>query len=619
MKFHRNIILLFLVLELAVMPAFSVLAAPAAVVPLTGIVNSFVLQLKDGNPAALQADANVQNVEHVFVDSTVPKFKNTFRLETVYTQTELVSKFGADFVYIEPQHIVRSGTTLVNDPGFSADPTNVDRQWGLHKAGFTQAWDKTQGSKSVVIAEIDTGIDGTHEDLSAGQVGPGYNFLNKTFIPFNTNSDDNGHGTLVAGIIGATPNNFRGIAGAVWNAQLMPLKALDGNGSGNSADVAAAIVWAADHGASIINMSLGGIGFSNDTTLSDAISYAFNRGLVIVAAAGNDVAVDGGNLDLNPVFPICDDNGQNMVIGVAATDINDQKAVFSNYGHVCVDVSAPGKRILSTINHDPQTQATSPNTYAYASGTSLAAPFVTAEAALIRAAFPSISNTQVRDRIMKSADQIDILNNTQCNGAACTGQLGSGRINAFNALDPSLNIVQVKEGDLIRIDGNDQIYYISGGQRQPVSAFVYNQRFSGTVPKTVQSSDVGNLPIGPYALPLENTIVKTPSDNTVYDMLGGFKRPLTYQIYLQRDIQQNQIAIVSDAEMNTWITGKFVPPVEGTLVKTGKNPTVYWVIDGLLHPINYGFWIDRGLNIFPIMVMSDADLAGFAQGNAFIR
>src|SRR5258708_4244140 len=253
-----------------------------------------------------------------------------------------------------------------------------------------------------------------------------------------------------------------------------------------------------------------------------------------------------------------------MDSGVAATDINDLKATFSNYGHSCVDVSAPGKHILSTINHDPVTKALSPNAYAYASGTSLAAPFVTAEAALIKSAYPAISNAQIRDRIIKSADPIDVLNNGQCSGAACTGMLGSGRINASSALDPSLNTVQaIQEGDIIEVAGNPQVYLVTGGQRQPISAFVYNQRFSGTTPKVVQPSDVANLPIGPYALPLDNTIVKTAGDNTVYQIVSGFKRPITYQIYLQRSIQLNQIAIVSPEEVSSWITGKFLPPVEG--------------------------------------------------------
>ncbi len=585
----------------------------------TVVEQSYLIQLEQDNGQIFSADKNIKNVESIFSGSNNALLKNTFRLQSIYSLADIQSRYGKLAKYIEPEHRVQAAEVATNDPGYSQSPNDTDHQWAVHKAGFSNAWQITQGNKNIVIAEVDTGIDGTHEDLSAGQVGPGFNFLNKTFIPLSSNSDDNGHGTLVAGVIAATPNNFKGITGAVWNVTLMPLKALDATGSGNSADVAAAIVWAADHSANIINLSLGGIGFANDTTLSNAITYAFNKNVVIIAAGGNDVAVDGGNLDLNPVFPICDDNGENMVIGVAATDVNDQKASFSNYGKNCIDVSAPGKRILSTINFDPTTKLPSPNSYAYASGTSLAAPFVSAEAALIKANFPALSNRQIRDRIIKSAEPIDVLNNSQCLGAACTGLIGSGRINALKSLDPSLISSPISEGDLVQTSNSAQLYYITGGERQPVSQFVYNQRFSGRTPEIIQPSDLGDFPIGPYALPLNETIIKSQDNNTVYEILDGFKRPINYQVYLQRKINTNQIAVLSETEIASWLTSKFLPPTEGTLVKSAKNPTVYWVVDGLLHPINYDFWINRGLDIFPILIFPDQDLASFAQGNSFVR
>ncbi len=616
----RFALLTLALMVMAGMPVFSLYPQTASAATQGITQNNYIVDFSSSLGAEeLKQDRNVIHLDPVFVGSPDPQFQNTYKLQTIYSKAGLLSKYGSQIVYVQNQHKVQAAAIMVNDPGFSSDQSNTDRQWGLWKADFPDAWSKTTGASNIVIALIDTGIDGTHEDLSAGQVGPGFNFINKSFIPISTNSDDNGHGTLVAGILAATPNNFRGIAGAVWSTQLMPLKALDSTGSGNSADVAAAIVWATDHGASIINMSLGGVGFSNDTTLSDAISYAFNHNVVLVAAAGNDVAVDGGNLDATPVFPICDDNGQNMVIGVAATDENDHKTTFSNFGRNCIDVSAPGKRILSTIDFDPQTNKPAPNSYAYASGTSLAAPFVSAEAALIRAEFPSISNKDVRDRIIKSADSIDGLNLIQCGGLPCNGMLGSGRINAFKALDPSLLSSELKDGEIAQSNETGETYYISGGQRMPISQFVYNQRFSGADPIKVPESQLDALPLGPYALPLENTIVKSLSSQTVYIIAGGFKRPLTFQVFKQRNIQNNQIAIVTQQELDSWLTGKFFPPNEGTLVRAPVNKTVYWVVDGLLHPINYQFWVDRGLDIFPIMIMSDQDISGFAQGNSFIR
>lgn len=617
----RSYLLTLALVVMAGMPVFSLYPLTASAYAAHSAQNNYVVKFS-GNSGVLEAknDKNISSLSRVFVGSSDPQFEYTYKVQALYSKSQFLQKYGSGVDYIDDQHkVVAATAVLVNDPGFSTDQTNTDRQWGLWKADFPDAWSKTTGSSDIVVALIDTGIDGTHEDLSSGQVGPGYNFITKSYIPLSSNSDDNGHGTLVAGIIGATPNNFRGITGADWKVQLMPLKALDSTGSGNSADVASAIVWATDHGASIINMSLGGVGFSNDTTLSDAISYAFNHNVVLVAAAGNDVAVDGGNLDNTPVFPICDDNGQNMIIGVAATDENDQKTSFSNYGRNCIDVSAPGKRILSTINFDPATKAPAPNSYAYGSGTSLAAPFVSAEAALIRAQFPSISNKDVRDRILKSADSIDGLNLIQCGGLPCNGMLGSGRINAFKALDSTLLSSDLKDGDIVQSAETGEVFYISGGQRMPVSQFVYNQRFSGTTPTKVAETQLDTLPLGPYALPLENTIVKSQNDPTVYIIVGGFKKPVTYQVFKQRNIQNNQIAIVTQQELASWLTGKFMPPVEGTLVRAPVNKTVYWVVDGLLHPINYQFWVDRGLNIFPLVIMPDKDISGFAQGNPYIR
>ncbi|GAC1414356.1 MAG: hypothetical protein NVSMB66_7460 [Candidatus Doudnabacteria bacterium] len=595
---------------------------PSVASPLS--TNSFTAQIKEKTQAFFRADSQISNFRPVFVHNSTPGLKNIYRFETIYSKEQIVSKYADKIVYIEAEHIVKIGATnfgqppAVNDPGFSSDPSNVDRQWALYKAHFVEAWPKISSNNNVVIAEIDTGIDATHEDLSSGQIVPGYNFLSSTIISSTDNSDDNGHGTLIAGVMSATQNNFRGIAGAAPNSLVMPLKALDSRGSGNSADVAAAIVYAADHAANVINMSLGGIGFSNDTTLSNAIKYAFRKNTVLVAAAGNDVATTGGNLDLDPVFPICNDNGENMIIGVSATDINDQKASFSNYGKACVDVSAPGKRILSTINFDPVSHTPSPNTYAYASGTSLATPFVSAQAAIIKAAFPNLTSAQIRDRIIKSTDSIDGLNLNTCNSQSCAGLIGSGRINVLKSLDPAL-ITQtiINEGDLVQDSSNGVIYYIAGGNKNLVSSFVMAQRFGYQQPKSVDSASLQNFPLGAYALPNQNTVFKSANSPVVYVMIDGIKRPLTFQIYLQRNI--SQVAVLTDAELSSWITGQFMPPLDGTIVRTKSGKTLYWTIDGLLHPINYKFWVDKGLKGRAIMVISNNDLRSYPSGGAFIK
>ena len=181
---------------------------------------------------------------------------------------------------------------VFNDPGFTQDPQNIDKEWGLAKAGFVDAWQKTTGSKNNIVAVIDTGVDATHQDLQSISYVPGFDFVNKQAIPVGADSDDNGHGTLVAGILGATANNGIGIVGTNWQISVMPIKALDSKGKGDADTLAQAIVWATDNGAQFINLSVGGVGFGHDTTLSNAITYAFNKNVLIVAAAGNDVAAN---------------------------------------------------------------------------------------------------------------------------------------------------------------------------------------------------------------------------------------------------------------------------------------------------------------------------------------
>lgn len=559
------------------------------------------------------------NISHLFNENNSPELQNVYSFKSTDSLEFLRNYLKGEFVYLESRQSIIEAGIITNDPGFSSDPQNIDKQWGLVKAGFTEAWQKTTGSKSNIVAVIDTGIDATHEDLKTASYVPGFDFVNKQAIPLGVNSDDNGHGTLVAGILGATINNGIGIAGTNWQITLMPIKALDSQGKGDASTLAQAIVWATDNGAQFINLSVGGIGFGHDTTLANAIIYAFNKNVLVVAAAGNDVAVAGGNLDENPVFPICDDNNYNMVIGVAATDQNDNKPDFSNYGKNCVDVTAPGKRILSTINFDPLTKKFAPNSYAYGSGTSLAVPFVVGQAALIKALYPLATNIQIRDRIISTADPIDDINLIQCGGGSCRGFLGAGRINTLKSLQTAIS-QPFAEGDLIKVaDLNGAIYQISGGQKRLVSPFVFNQRFSGTVLKTAILNQLAGFPEGAYITPREGTLVKFNQSPTVYIIFNGQKLPVTYGVFLQNNFSFSNVNTLSYEELSSWVTGNFLPPREGTLVKGQKDKTVYWVVGQALHPINYAFFISRGLNLFPIMIIPDKDISAYPRGEAYIR
>lgn len=558
------------------------------------------------------------NIKHLFLGNQNQEFTNIFKFQSSYSLAQLEAILKGQFTYLEINRQTQAAQVVVDDPAFTSDPQNIDKQWALAKVGFNVAWEKTTGSGTNIVAVVDTGVDATHEDLKSISYVPGFDFVNQQAILPGSNSDDNGHGTLVAGILGATANNGIGIVGTNWQISIMPIKALDSSGKGDADTLAEGIVWAADHGAEFINLSIGGIGFGHDSTLANAVSYAFNKNLVIVAAAGNDTNVTGQDLDQNPVFPICDDNNYNMVIGVAATDQNNLKTDFSNYGRNCIDVDAPGKRILSTINFDPLTKKSSPNSYAYASGTSLAVPFVVGEAALIKSVYPTATNIQIRDRIISTADSIDSLNLSQCGGLSCQGLLGAGEINVPKSLQTAI-AQNFSEGDLVKATDLGVIYQISGGQKRLVSPFVFNQLFSTSTVKTALSEQLSGFPEGSYVTPIDGTLVKLDSNPTVYIISNGSKLPVAYQVFQQRGFNFSDVKTLSYSELSSWTTGAFLPPLDGTLLRAYQNKTVYWVINGELHPINYNFYQQRGLQIFPLMLVLDNDISSYPKGDSYTQ
>lgn len=580
---------------------------------------SYVIKLYGEGSEALSSVGYDISQQFGFSDNS--EFANIYEFKSVLPEAELSKRLAGSFEYLEADKefsvSINELSKAPNDPGYTTNQANIDKQWGLPKAKFPEGWRETTGSSDIVVAVIDTGVDASHEDFEDTNFVRGYDFINDRVVRPSQNSDDNGHGTLVAGVIAATANNKTGIVGASPSVSIMAIKALNTRGSGSASRIAQAIVWATDNGADIINMSLGGIGFSHEKTLVNAITYAYEKNVVILSAAGNDVAITGGNLDLQPVFPICNDNGLNMVIGVTATDVNDLKPDFANYGKACVDVTAPGRRILSTINHDPATGQLAPDAYAYASGTSLAVPYVSAQAALLRTLNPTASNRQIRDRIIASADKIDQLNLVQCGGASCTGFLGSGRINVAESIERELNGIQ--DGDVVSIEeSRNEIYLINGGRRERISAFVQNQRFRGVVPKPIFFSEVENFPEGTFAAPLDGTLVKTAESPTVYYMEGGLRLPVTGPVFKLRGLSFSNVFTLNSREVNSWVIGSFLAPPDGTLVRTQENPTVYWAVSGTLHPINQAFYLARGLNVFPVLYMPAADLDGFPKGEPMV-
>lgn len=306
--------------------------------------------------------------------------------------------------------------TMPNDLSFGL-------QYGPHNIGQTingiagtpdadidlpEAWALHTGTSDITIAVIDTGVSNSHPDITPKLVA-GWNTLNNS-----TNADDSfliSHGTHCAGIAAAAANNGIGVAGVSWGAKIMPVKVLTFIGSGVEGDVADGVIWAADHGAHVASMSLGFPGSS--AIVEDAVNYATEVGVLVVAATGNTA---GAPISAPAKYP--------AVLAVGATDNRDQIASFTSTGPE-MDVTAPGVDVYSTWDVFFQ-----PNTYLFQSGTSMACPHVAGLAALVWSANPELSNLEVREIIESTAED---------KGAPGWDPIfGHGRVNAALAVEAAL-------------------------------------------------------------------------------------------------------------------------------------------------------------------------------------
>ena len=365
--------------------------------------------------------------------------------------------------YAEPNYLRYPKDSVPNDLYFNP------QQWALSNIGafaggtagadikMPQAWDFARGSRGVVVAVIDSGVDLNHPDLvnniwkNGGETScvDGIDNDNNGFIDDcvgwnfadgnNDPTDTLGHGTHVAGIIGAMGNNGMGIAGVMWNTSIMPLKFITDFGPdvcgpgadfcGSVADEVAAIQYAMNNGAKVINASFGAGGYSQ--TEFDAINAANSAGVLFIAAAGNGTLDSlGDNNDLTPVYP-ANYNLPN-IISVAATDQNDRRATFSNFGPNTVHVAAPGVYILSTVPSTGVSMSFSSMCtdsfvagYDFCAGTSMAAPHVAGLAGLLESYYGQFTPAQVRATILRYVDVLPTLQ-----GWIQTG----GRINAYRAV-----------------------------------------------------------------------------------------------------------------------------------------------------------------------------------------
>jgi thermitase len=355
-----------------------------------------------------------------------------------------------------------------NDPRYG-------EQWHLPKINAAQAWDTQTGSSNVVVAVIDSGLDLDHADIAGavwsnpGEIADGldndgngfvddvngWNFVNDT----NNVNDTFGHGTHVAGIIGATGNNGIGVAGVAYGVKIMPVSV--GGPSISASAVAEAIYYAVDEGADVINMSFSGP--ASFVGAREAIDHAVEQGVVLVASAGNGATQ-------NYQYPAI----YQEVIAVAALDPANARVTLSHYGR-WVDAAAPGQLVMSTLPNDE---------YGTMTGTSQASPIVAGVAALVKSAHPGFSAEEVRAQVLASAASVSAQNPDYL------GLLGAGLPNAALAVGPELVTPKayVAGVDAVELTGNgDQ--EISGGESAKVAVALHFTAGSGAVGVNLVSND----------------------------------------------------------------------------------------------------------------------------------
>ncbi len=304
----------------------------------------------------------------------------------------------AAIVAIEENTVVE-GVDFPNDP----DLLSADRSYQISVTHTVEGWEYTEGSEEIIIALVDTGLNLNHPEFS-GRVVAGYDFINDDDDPM----DDNGHGTHTAGIAAAGINNGLGMVGVCPHCRVMPVKVLNQNNAGTWSSVAKGVLYAVDHGARVINLSLGAAVSSQ--TLEDAIAYANAHDVLVVAAAGN-MGTD------RKFYPAALEG----VIAVSATDAQDKHWSLSNYGDY-IDVAAPGYAVFSTY-HDLNNYY---HGYNYMSGTSMASPFVAGLAGLLLSQEADRTPTDITNLITSTADKMG--------DSVDDAYFGHGRVNVARAL-----------------------------------------------------------------------------------------------------------------------------------------------------------------------------------------
>jgi subtilisin family serine protease len=293
-----------------------------------------------------------------------------------------------DVEFAELDRVMKPAEITPNDPWFGS------WQWYLTKINAPAAWSTTTGDKSIIIAILDTGVDGTHPDLQSKMV-PGWNIYNNN----SDTSDVYGHGTVVAGTAAAASNNGQGVASIAWNCPIMPIRISAVDGTATFSAMASGLTWAADHGARVANISYEA---SNSATVKSAASYFQSKGGVVTSSAGNRASFDS-----SPDNP--------YILTISATDVNDLITSWTNTGNN-VDLAAPGSAYTTFEG----------GIYSSATGTSISAPIVAGAAALVLSTNPALTGAQVQDILKQNADDFG--------STGWDSSYGSGRVNVARAV-----------------------------------------------------------------------------------------------------------------------------------------------------------------------------------------
>ena len=449
--------------EVSSQPSPSSSTQPAPVYRPSQPTNHNYAPLESRSPASTQPISSTTNISSKLLRFSNEDARRSFLTTNHLGDSQLVylptlSLYVAN--YSQPL-ILPDGTTSLDNQIYSALLTPTDpgyqNQWYLPTINAPSAWNDQTGTAEIVTAVIDTGVARNHEDLSSkwsqniNEIGPtisegpapnctsrglslnkncnnldddsdGYidNYLGWSFI-YNSNNVEAGqvgssgsaaHGTIVSGLIGASANNNKGISGGNWGTKLLPIQVLDDTGSGTTLSVSQGIRYAVDHGAQVINLSLGSS--ASDQVLSEQIQYAISHGVVVVAAAGND----GCNCMLYPAR-------YSGVVSVGATTQSNVIASFSSYGSV-LSLTAPGANICSTTWSSSNTSSAYGCGY---NGTSFASPLVASQAALLLSQDRSLTPDQVKTALINGASKL-----TEMNGLSRTDTYGSGLLNGASSL-----------------------------------------------------------------------------------------------------------------------------------------------------------------------------------------